>query len=332
MNTVYRVSSNGGAPARASVHKVLDGSSGTPILTSPVERKSVGVGALKEAEKICDYHDDGGDEDEDCYANPTGIEDSCLNEDNDVATVKFAEEIKVDFIPTVDFRIMCRFLEASSVNDIKNHPFSAPPLITLILMEALPGYMKSKDYSFAGELNFDCHGNSIPPEKNPWIVDGKETAFTIQGFLYFESNSGKKEDNVCFFLFADLERGGAAITCYTRDVFKSKTVIGELQEYSKSHNCLRGAKLKDVNMFTASFTEVDNCPSYNWENYYYPKSIINLFDLEVFEFVKNSERYNECGITKRGLIMHGKPGCVLSDTKIKIRKKKKEGKHNIIIE
>ncbi len=304
MGTVYGVVGNGATPTKALVDRLFKNETGATILSSPVEKKSVGIGALKEAEKICDYHDE-----DECYPQPEeATEKSLLNEENDIATVKFAEEIKVDFIPTIDFRIMCRFLGASSVNDIKNHPFSAPPLITLILMEALPRYMESNGYSFAGELNFDCHGNSIPPEKNPWIVDGKETAFTIQGFLYFEANSGKREDNVCFFLFADLERGGAAITCYTRDVFKSKTVMSELQEYSKHSNCLRGAKLKDVNMFAASFVEVDNNPSYNWDNYYYPKNIIDLFDLEVFEFVKNSKKYNECGITKRGLIMHGKPG------------------------
>jgi len=33
-----------------------------------------------------------------------------------------------------------------------------------------------------------------------------------------------------------------------------------------------------------------------------------LFKLEVFGFIENVKKYNECGINKRGIILHGKPG------------------------
>ena len=303
-------------------------------VTSPVKYNSVNTAVNHEVAKHITFLDDDycG---EDCEQ-PTSV---CESEDDrkelldeNLAKVKFADQIKIDFIISIDYRILCRFLGVTTVNDIKNHPYQSHPLITLILMESVNGFMESEGYDFVGELNFDNHGNSIPPEKNPWNVKGKETAFTTTGFLYFEKIDGDKIDNVAFFLYADLERGGASITSYTTDTNKSKDIIKDLQVYSKKCNCLRGAKLKDVNMITASFAEVEVGDKYTWENYYYPTEIRDLFNLEVFDFVNNVEKYNACGINKRGLILHGKPGCVLADTKIRVRKKKKEGKHNIINE
>ena len=318
-------------------------------MASPVRNTSVEAQIAKQVERDVDFDDDFC---EPCESSTLGIyysNDARSRTPDDLKSMKewaekqegkeevsgkenFADQIKIDFIPSIDYRIMCRFLDATTVGEIKNHPYQSNPLITLILMESLEKFMKTKGFNFVGELNFDQHGNSIPPEKNPWHVKGKETTFTITGFLYFESDTGNKEDNVVYFLYADLERGGSQITCYSNDTKKSKDLINELEDYSKSNNCLRGTKLKDVNMISASFSEVAIKSEYTWDNYYYPESIKELFDLEVLGFMENVEQYNKFGINKRGIILHGKPGCVLADTKIKIRKKKKEGKHNIINE
>lgn len=281
-----------------------------PVI-SPVKYNNVCTSANVEVAKHIKFLDDDycG---EDCEEQPSICSQSKEDKDSlleeNLAKVKFADQIKIDFIVSIDYRILCRFLGVTTVNDIKNHPYQSHPLITLILMESINGFMESEGYDFVGELNFDNHGNSIPPEKNPWNVKGKETTFTITGFLYFEKIDGDKTENVAFFLFADLERGGASITSYTTDTNKSKDIIKDLQTYSKKYNCLRGAKLKDVNMITASFVEVEVDKKYTWENYYYPKEIRDLFNLEVFDFVDNVEKYNACGINKRGLILHGKPG------------------------
>jgi hypothetical protein len=220
----------------------------------------------------------------------------------------FSDQIEIDFIPSIDYRILCRFLGVTSVNSIKNQPFHSHPLITLILMENINKFMDHIGYEFAGELNFDAQGNSIPPEKNPWCVKGEETTFTVTGFLYFQKKGGKKNENASFFLYTDTERGVASIHCYTTSITKSKKLIVDLQTYSKKYNCLRGSKLRDVNMISASFIEVDIQKKYNWDNYYYPDNIKELFDLEVFGFVKNIKKYNSCGITKRGIILYGSPG------------------------
>ena len=85
-------------------------------------------------------------------------------------------------------------------------------------------------------------------------------------------------------------------------------------------------------MYSSSFTEIRDFGDYTWDRYYYPQEIRDLFELEVFGFLNNASEYNKEGIVKRGIILHGKPGCVLKGTKITIRKKKKEGKHSIISE
>jgi len=296
------------------------------IVKSPVHRASTSTEIVKQVIEELNFDDDG----DECMPVPCddrmfetqtatisgGVprplqsiaEDIAEQRYKELVAVKFADQIKIDFIRSIDYRILCRFLGVTSVNDIKNHPYQAHPLITLILMECMVKFMEEEGFSFAGELNFDDHGNSIPPEKNPWSVKGKETTFTTTGFLYFEKVKGKKQENVAFFLYFDGERGGASITCFSTDTGCSKNIINDLQEFAKKHNCLRGAKLKDVNMISASFSEVEIKDSYTWDNYYYPESIKDLFDLEIFGFVKNVKKYNACGITKRGIILHGRAG------------------------
>ena len=225
-----------------------------------------------------------------------------------IGLTKFVDQIKIDFISSVDYRILCRFLGVTTVNDIKSHPYQSLPLVTLILMETLEKFMESEGFNFVGELNFDTHGNSIPPEKSPWYVQGKETSFTTTGFLYFESMTKKRKENMAFFLYADLERGGASITCYSTNTNRSKDIINNLKRYARGHNCLRGAKLKDINMISASFSEVETDDKYTWDNYYYPESIKKLFDLEVLGFINNVKKYNACGINKRGMILFGRAG------------------------
>lgn len=289
-------------------------------IATPVRQSSVGVEIARQVERAIAF--DEPDDMEDCtepclYDSSTTPDDlktqekwSKKQEEKNAAagTANFSDQIKIDFIPSIDYRIMCRFLGATTVGEVKNHPYQSHPLITLILMESLEDFMNSKDFNLVGELNFDQNGHSIPPEKNPWHVQGKETTFTITGFLYFESNSRKKKDNVVYFLYADLDRGGSQITCYSTDTNKSKNLVNDLEEFSKAHNCLRGAKLKDVNMISASFSEVKVNKKYTWDNYYFPENIKELFDLEVLGFIENVEKYNACGINKRGIILHGKPG------------------------
>lgn len=293
------------------------------IMTSPVQYTQARAQILSEAENQTDEW--GFEDEEACRYTPvlsdsTKIEsleadekaaingENAQNRKKNLSAIKFADQIKIDFIASIDYRILCRFLGVTSVNEIGNHPYQSHPLITLILMESINGFMEKEGFEFVGELNFDNHGNSIPVEKNAWVIKGKQTNFTMTGFLYFQKKDGEKKDNVIFFLYSDLDRGATQITCYTTENNKSKQIINSLQQYSKESNCLRGAKMKDVNMISASFSEVETKPEYTWDNFYYSDKIKDLLQLEVFDFVENSEKYNEYGISKRGIILHGRPG------------------------
>ena len=100
----------------------------------------------------------------------------------------------------------------------------------------------------------------------------------------------------------------SSITCFTNNENRSKLFVKNLDDFAKKNNCLRGTKIKDIDLFTASFSEVEVKEDYTWDNYYYPQEVIDLLDLEVFEFIKNVDLYNGCGIVKRGIIIHGPPG------------------------
>ena len=221
-------------------------------------------------------------------------------------SVSFADDIAIDLIRSVDYRIMCRFLGITSISAIKAYPYKQIPLITHLLMQSLVSFMLEEGCDYAGELNFDREGNLIPCQKAAWHVNKKDMVFTNAGFMYFEGE--RKDNNVVFFLYTNVQEKISLMTCYTRDKKRSEAIMQKLENYAKAHNCLKGTRLKDINMFTSSFAEVDCLPEANWENFYFSQTIRELFNLEVFGFLKNVKQYNEAGITKRGIILHGRPG------------------------
>ena len=167
---------SGSWPAGAEIQTT--GSSNGKNMGTPVQVTSVGVEISQRVENDIDFNDDNEfNSDAPLACNdssiltPDQLQKSLEWEKKNAKTRKkigsedFSDQIKIDFIPSIDYRIMCRFVGATTVNDIKNHPYQAHPLITLILMESLEKFMKSKGFSLVGELNFDAHGNSIPPRK-----------------------------------------------------------------------------------------------------------------------------------------------------------------------
>jgi hypothetical protein len=268
------------------------------------------------------FYEDFDVEDKEILDNKTALDTICSK--------KFANEIKIDFIKSIDYRIMCRFLGLDSVPEIKNYPYRGLAMIVNLLEQVLPDYMKEEGYAFAGELNFDRDGNSIPVEKKVWKIRDKEVIFNISGFAYYEKIGGKRKDNVVFLSFYDAEHEQYLLSCYSSDDIKSEQIVNKLELYAKAHNCLRGAKLRDIDIHYSTFSIVNSDSKYTWEKYYYPKGIKELFSNEVFGFLDNTGKYNKFGITKRGILMWGAPGCVVKGTKIVVRKKSKEGKHEII--
>ena len=98
------------------------------------------------------------------------------------------------------------------------------------------------------------------------------------------------------------------MTAFSNTPIKSKNLISELELYTKENNCIRGTKLRDVDMIHAKFEEVTGLEGYSFEKYYYQQYIRDIFDMEVFGFLDNIEEYNSLGIDKRGVMTYGPPG------------------------
>lgn len=172
--------------------------------------------------------------------------------------------------------------------------------------------MESEDYDFAGQILFNDQGQPVPVLTRTWTLNQQEITYTKDGLLFFEpkiTRKGKeKQDNIVFQVWESPQNGSAGVNCYSGDIRKAKKMIERLETFTKGHNCLRGAKLRDISMATAQFREVETNSKYTWEKYYFPKQVRDMFALEVFGFLKNTKRYNALGITKRGVLLYGKPG------------------------
>jgi len=228
---------------------------------------------------------------------------------DDLSKVKFGEEIKVLVIPESDLRVLCQFFGMTSTRDLCSATVPNIPMIAFLKMESIYRFMATNGYYFAGELNFDDHGRITPCQKHAWTIKGKEIVFTNFGFLYFEHPSGDKNKNVAFLNYYSRSEVIAGITCYSQSDQESKRILDDLEDFTKSNNCLRGAKIRDLNVLEASFDEISLIAKFHtWENLYYPTQIKKMFDLEIFGFLNNHKRYNARGIKKRGVLLHGEPG------------------------
>jgi hypothetical protein len=243
----------------------------------------------------------GEDDDEDFSLNPG-------DSDDDVSSLKFGEDIRILLIPSSDWRLICYFLGVNQTRNVHTANYANVSLIGSLMHESLERFMKSKRYKYSGEIMFDQTGAAVPVGTRSWTVKGDDVVFTNIGFRFFEAPGGKQKDNIVFQVFESANTGQAGLACYHRDMKAAKRVLSELEAYTKTDNCLRGSKIRDVNMSASTFSEVVSDPKYNWENYYFSDNIKEMFELEVFGFLKNTERYNKVGIKKRGVMLHGPPG------------------------
>lgn len=251
--------------------------------------------------------------------NPKDSEDSWLDDtekevvdwsditSDDVATLKFGEDIKILLIATSEFRLICHFLGCQSPKDVQSTVYKHATMIGQLNQQCLVSFMESQGFDYAGEIMFD-NGEPIPVSKQTWNIKGKEVSFTNIGYRFFEKKDGEKKDNIVAFCWTDSSGGQAGLTFYSNSQDRSKQYVEKLEEFTKKNNCIRGAKLRDVNVAAATFSEVHATPDHNWDNYYFPQNIREMFELEVFGFLKATDRYNKLGISKRGLLTYGPPG------------------------
>lgn len=219
---------------------------------------------------------------------------------------EFIEEVKILFIPGADQRLICYFLGTSSTTNIKTAGESDVMMIGMIRQQALKSFMASRGYRFAEEVNMDDYGNRCNVQTHTWKVNRKPVVFTCGGYLFFEHESGDKSKNVV--MFNRCCKDMASTTCFATNEDTASSLINELDEYAKKNNVLRGLKMRDIDMFSGHYDEVNPHKEYSWETFYYPQRVIDLFELEVFGFLNNTKKYNDYLIEKRGILMHGRPG------------------------
>ena len=221
----------------------------------------------------------------------------------------FMDKLKIDMISNTQLRIICRFLNITDVNEIKSTTYSESSLLSLLLAQSLKGFMESKGYSCLTELKFSDQGGLVPVDKENWVEKNDIESFVRVGYIYFNRvDSDNPNDNVVFSNMIHRGNHIGSVSCYSDNEDKSKCFINELEEFTKQNNWLRGKKIKNVDMYEGSFELVDIGANYSWDEYYYSKDVIDLLNLEVLGFLRNTEKYNKRGITKRGIILAGSPG------------------------
>lgn len=103
------------------------------------------------------------------------------------------------------------------------------------------------------------------------------------------------------------------------------SVFKEWQDFSKSNNFYKNKKI----YADGEFLDLDN--NISWNDLILPEEIITVLKNNIKNVFETSELLKKNGISlKRGIILTGLPGCVLPETKIKIKKISKEGNHKII--
>lgn len=217
---------------------------------------------------------------------------------------QFSHQIQIDFIDNMPDRVKCRHINVVSVDKIGQHSITDKLLISLLKMQCIEEYAKHKGYKIIGKLNFDRNGNVIHCEKTKWEIKNKKYIFITNGFLYLQS----EDENIIIECRTTPENGTGDIICYAATNKKAEFILKDIEKYVKENNVFRKSKLRNINIFQASFDEVNYSKEHTLDNYYYSDTIKKLFYKEIIGLLENNEEYLKMGITKRGFILHGRPG------------------------
>lgn len=260
-----------------------------------------------------DDDDDSGEDIEDIDSIELSSRDRAFRtykDDDKAAMLKdcsFSSFANILTIGHTHLRIICYYLGIESPKDISRHANRGEPLIASILMETVPRFMESRGYVKDGQLNFNNQGDLIPCGSESWSLRGKNIKFTNSGYLFFKDLQNK-DDKFVFELTMNIDHGYGSISVYHQCENKAKSILLDLDEFAKENNCLKGCNLASINIYASQFSEVKTHSKYAWHKYYYDESIKDLFDLEVFGFLKDTDKYSKVGITKRGILLYGRPG------------------------
>jgi hypothetical protein len=228
----------------------------------------------------------------------------------DFSTINFSKEAEILSIHSCTWRTICFFLGIASPQNVKREKFEDLGLIVMLLKQISSKFMEDFGYKFAGELNFDSSDELIPCTKCTWKIGVKtddQQTFTSIGYQFFQHVENPSKNVVLWFSPLD-PTAGYCIWAYAYDENLCEDILEGLKTFAKQNNWLRGKKIRDVDALRATFAEVDLSEEYTWDKYYYDPVVRKLFEVEIFGFLDDVEKYNARKIRKRGFLMHGPPG------------------------
>jgi len=219
----------------------------------------------------------------------------------------FCNNIKILLIHDPVTRVICSFFDIVEPDGLISEFFIGPmPIISDLVVQCIQPYMESLGYNICAELLIDDQGEVYPVSKRTQKAKGKDISYTTNGLVFYEN--GETTDKAVFFVSTD-SRGTFFTLWHVKQKISNKLLAG-LKKYAKENNFLRGAKIRSVDPMSSTFYDMDDeiKDSYTWDNYYYPKEIIDVCEKDIFDFLRNSRKYASKGIERRGILLHGDPG------------------------
>jgi len=183
-------------------------------------------------------------------------------------------------------------------------------------------FFKSNGYKIVAELPSSRNNGSIPKKSSVQCDINKRFIVYADALVFYEND---KSEKIVISFSLDSYSGQ---TFY--ELFSSTdpdVLWQEWQEYGKKNNLYKNKKI-DAN---CGFLKIDK--KITWGDIILTDKFIDIIKSNVLNIFSMRDLLEKNKISlKRGIIFSGKPGCVIKGTKIKIRKKKEKGRHNIIYE
>jgi len=170
-------------------------------------------------------------------------------------------------------------------------------------------------------LSAGYNGESVP-SKAQMQCDLNEYFDTFSdAILLYESKDQKTK--IAIELELDRYSKSTYFTVYSNSDVDSLWV--ELKAYCKKNSPYKNKKIDAL----CSFLDINK--DIGWDDVLLDPKILKIIKGNVTNLfsIQDTLRKNKISL-KRGVILAGKPGCVIRGTKIKVRKKKEGGQHNII--
>lgn len=183
------------------------------------------------------------------------------------------------------------------------------------------GYKKVKDFSLSDRTITEAKMSSIPSDLDESFLG------YISGYVCYEGCGKKTKDKKIMVAISKTYDGRSVFytvfaNCDTNSI---KTIWDNWKAFAKENNFYKGKKIDGDCNFLKLNKDI------TWDNVILTDKVKAVIQRNVSGLYNNRKILEKNGISiKRGLILTGPPGCVVSGTKIKVRKKKEEGKHSII--